>query len=365
MKTFKSYLTEGYDFFPETAAEIEASLEEIWPEEAVVETIAVLDYLKERYPNIAAPININKKETKINITRQLQDDVDLAEIRSTLGLKKIRMKFGNGSSGNRGSNNRGNQFELDWAEAIEKWWAGETVEGDLGDSVRDVVREYNLNEAKQLSVDIEGGENTRRPITFSGNEIVLKNTKGKGFDVGPTVTDITLRTDTQTIYLSLKLGGTVTFFNVGIRKILTPDEIKSGEITNKQGLLLLKTFGIDPDRFCKVFNQEDIPRSEKIDRRPKVDKRSINTLLQSGIGHGYHVIHKLRGGILSKKMDQAAMQKAAQLSDIVVYYGGKGGSGRRIDVVFESPTYKFNINIRDTQGKDGYPTRMMCDFKNK
>ena len=24
--------------------------------------------------------------------------------------------------------------------------------------------------------------------------------------------------------------------------------------------------------------------------------------------------------------------------------------------------YKFKLNIRDTQGKDGYPTRMMCDF---
>ncbi len=27
-----------------------------------------------------------------------------------------------------------------------------------------------------------------------------------------------------------------------------------------------------------------------------------------------------------------------------------------------SPNYKFKLNIRDTQGKDGYPTRMMCDF---
>jgi hypothetical protein len=25
----------------------------------------------------------------------------------------------------------------------------------------------------------------------------------------------------------------------------------------------------------------------------------------------------------------------------------------------------FKINIRDTQGTDGYPTRMMCDFKPK
>jgi hypothetical protein len=30
-----------------------------------------------------------------------------------------------------------------------------------------------------------------------------------------------------------------------------------------------------------------------------------------------------------------------------------------------SSIYKFSLNIRDTQGKDGYPTRLMCDFKYK
>ena len=44
---------------------------------------------------------------------------------------------------------------------------------------------------------------------------------------------------------------------------------------------------------------------------------------------------------------------------------GKGGKGKRIDMEMESATYKFKINIRDTQGKDGYPTRMMCDFSYK
>ncbi len=42
---------------------------------------------------------------------------------------------------------------------------------------------------------------------------------------------------------------------------------------------------------------------------------------------------------------------------------GKKGKGKRIDMEFESAYYQFKLNIRDTQGKDGYPTRMMCDFK--
>jgi len=365
MKTFKSFLSEAYSFFPETVAEIESGLASDWSAEAIAELVSVLDYFKKKHPRVDAPINVDKTKSKINVSRQLQDDVDLARIKSELGLSKISMKFGNGSSGNRGANNRGNAFEGQWAEAMEKWWAGEPVEGDIGESVRDVVSEYNLDETKQLSINVVGGENTRRPLNFSSSGIYLENPKGTGFDVGPSVTDITLKTEDQTIYLSLKLGGTTTFFNVGVRTILRPEEIKRGEIKNKNGLLLLKTFGIDPEKFCKVFNQEEIPRSETVDKRPKFDRRSINTLLQSGIGFGYHIIHKLRGRVLSKKMDEAAMKKAAQLSDIVVYYGGKGGRGRRVDVVFESPSYEFKINIRDTQGKDGYPTRMMCDFKYK
>ena len=39
--------------------------------------------------------------------------------------------------------------------------------------------------------------------------------------------------------------------------------------------------------------------------------------------------------------------------------------GKRIDMETESRNYIFKLNIRDTQGTDGYPTRMMCDFKTK
>ena len=61
-------------------------------------------------------------------------------------------------------------------------------------------------------------------------------------------------------------------------------------------------------------------------------------------------------------MDKKAMQASAKVGKCIVYYGGKTGKGKRIDMELESPYYKFKLNIRDTQGKDGYPTRMMCDF---
>ena len=59
------------------------------------------------------------------------------------------------------------------------------------------------------------------------------------------------------------------------------------------------------------------------------------------------------------------MNTAASVGSVTIYYGGKTGRGKRIDMEMESRTYSFKLNIRDTQGRDGYPTRMMCDFKYK
>ncbi len=92
---------------------------------------------------------------------------------------------------------------------------------------------------------------------------------------------------------------------------------------------------------------------------------NMKSLMETGIGEGYHIIHKVSGKVISKKMDKAALRKASLVSTCKVYYGGKTGTGKRIDMEMESATYKFKINIRDTQGKDGYPTRMMCDFSYK
>lgn len=192
---------------------------------------------------------------------------------------------------------------------------------------------------------------------------MLTNTKGNGNDIGKSVTDLTLTVDKGPIYLSLKLGPTTTFFNVGVRKILNPKEIKDNNIVNKDGLALLNMFGIDAGLFAEVFNGDLL--KPIVDTNPKYDKSAIEKLLQSGIGYGYHVIHKKTSKVESKQMDRAAMNNASRPGAVTIYYGGKTGKGKRINIEFESPVYTFSINIRDTQGNDGYPTRMMCDFKSK
>ena len=355
-----SVFSEAYSFFPKSEEEISNTLKD-FPHENVKDIINLFNFLKGKDET---PINIDLKKPKdINVSRGIKGLFDIGDIKSKAGLKTIRIKFGNGSKGNRGANNRGNAFETQFATAIEKWYAegDQAVEDkDILNAIRDLDRTYNLGKSKTFDAKVVGGENTRRPLDFSG-KITITNTKAKGFNIGESVTDITLITDNNPkIYLSLKLGSTTTFFNVGIKTKLTKKEINEGIIKNRDGIKLLDLFGIDNKRFCTIFNDKVKTQSGVVRGKPNV--AALSHLLQSGIGFGYHVIHRMRGKVLSKKMDESLMKAASRVGAVQIFYGGKTGKGKRIDMEMSSRYYKFKLNIRDTQGTDGYPTRMMCDF---
>ena len=359
----QNLLSEAYSFFPKSEEEISKTLSD-FPHENVQDIVNLFNFLKGKDKT---PINIDlKKQKDINVSRTLKGVYDISDIKSGANLRVIRIKFGNGSSGNRGANNRGNAFETQFANAIEKWYAegdASVEDKDILNAIRDLDRTYKLGKSKTFDAKVVGGENTRRPLDFSG-KITITNTKSKGFNIGQSVTDITLLTDNNPpIFLSLKFETTTTFFNVGIKTKLTKTEINEGFIKNKDGQKLLELFGIDNKRFCTIFNDKVKTQSGVVRGKPNV--AALKHLLHSGIGFGYHVIHKMRSKVLSKKMDETAMRAAAKVGTVRIFYGGKTGRGKRIDMEMESPYYIFKINIRDTQGTDGYPTRMMCDFKTK
>jgi hypothetical protein len=365
MLRFKQHvemLGEAYSFFPKTEDEISTTLAD-WPHDSVADVLSLFKYLSNK--GVEAPINIDmKKQKDINIARTFKAVEDIGDIKRNAGVKTVRIKYGNGSSGNRGVNNRGNLFETSFANDLNTWYAeGKDAVKDESNlkAIMHLDELYDLSGSKTLKINVVGGENTKRPLNFTGPNIVLTNTKGVGTDIGSSVTDVTLiKEDGTKVYLSLKFESTTTFFNVGVRTKLTPKEIKEGKIQNADGLKLLNLFGIDNERFCGIFNDDVKTKGGKVITRP--DKQAMKALLESGIGHGYHVIHKMKKNVHSKKMDLAAMQAASKVTTCTVHYGGKTGRGKRIDMEVSSPYYRFKLNIRDTQGKDGYPTRMMCDF---
>ena len=363
LEKVQSLFSEAYSFFPTSEEEISKTLAD-WPHESVADVINLFNYLKGKDES---PINIDLKKPKdINVSRTIKGTYDISDIKTSADLKTVRIKFGNGSKGNRGANNRGNAFETQFATALNDWFArgvDEVNDSEILDAILDLDNTYKLSESKWLKVNVVGGENTKRPLDFTG-KINITNTKGSGKDIGNSVTDITLeKDDGEKIFLSLKFETTTTFFNVGIRTKLRQAEIDKGIIKDSDGKKLLELFGIDNKRFCTIFNPDVKTESGVVNGRP--DASALAHLLQSGIGFGYHVIHKIARGIISKKMDESKMKESARVGAVKIFYGGKGGSGKRIDIEMESKFYMFKINIRDTQGTDGYPTRMMCDFKPK
>ncbi len=360
----------AYTFFPKSSTEITTTLKSS-DKNKVADIVNVFNNLSKKYPKAESPINIDPGNiSKININRSLQGDVDLAVLKRETKISKITMKFGSGSAGNRGVGNRGNLFEEQFAQDIRTWWAGETVKDAKNlEVIEGIAKEYKLNKHKKIEVKDVGELNNKRPLVFTPSILISSKIPVSGNDLGKIVTDITIENDNKEpiVYLSLKMGGTVTFFNVGIRTVLTPVEIKSAKIKNKDGLKLLSMFNIKPDVFCGVFNGH-LKKGYSEDVWPKmssVQKTALQNFLESGIGHGYHVVHKLSNEIKSIKVDKKYMISAATPMSCVIHYGGKTGTGKRIDMEIETGKYILKLNIRDTQGGDGYPTRMMCDFTSK
>ncbi len=358
----------AYTFFPKTATEIKQTLK--GDKAKIDDIINVFAYLKSKFKAIDSPINIDPSSiSKINVTRDLQTDIDLAKIKREAKVTKITMKFGSGSSGGRGVQNKGNAYEGQLADALRKWWSGEKLtDPKLSQAVEDIAKLHDLKKCKTLEVKEVGELNNKRPFVFTPQVLISSKITVTDNNLGPVVTDITLICDgKKEIYLSLKTGGTVTFFNSGVRTVLSPAEIKSGRITNKDGLKILDMFNINDALFCDIYNGnlkqgyvEDVWKTMSAKQ-----KSQLKNFLVSGVGHGYTIVHKLTGKTEVYEIDKTYMTEAATPKSCNVYYGGKSGTGKRIDMEIETGHYILKLNIRDTQGGDGYPTRMMCDYSYK
>jgi hypothetical protein len=363
----------AYTFFPTSAIEVSKTLKpkNVSEKTKIQEINALLSYLQNNAKTkkvIATPINIDPTNiSMVNISRKIKGILTEKQIATAVGLKTLKIKFGDGSAGGRGVNNKGNKFEKDLGPAFKSWWSGKKVtDADLNYSIDEVYDITNLKNFSTLDVDAEAGaKNTKRPIQYTPN-IHLYSTSADN-NIGDMLTDITLigtvGNKKQNIYLSLKTTSTVTFFNVGIKEVLPTSEIKSGNISNKNGLKLLKMFSIDPSVFCDVYNQKSFKGYSEDINLTASQTSNIQTFLESGIGYGYTVVHQIRkGNVKVFNVTKKYMQDAAKPNSLKIYYGGKTGTGKRVDMEIITNKYLLKLNIRDTQGKDGYPTRLMCDF---
>lgn len=347
----------AYDFIPNNSQEISKTIRDKTVSE---ELQFLLVSLVSGHPHIKDPIAIDKSKPKQpKITRRLQHSVDTKSLQKL--FKTIKISFGDGSRGGRGTANKGNAFEGILAGDIERWKRGEKLQDESNLLIiEELEKQYRISQYKELKTVMLGEKNTKRPISYSGKIIV-----GKGpVDIGADVTDVDLTGDGKLIrHLSLKHGGTVTFFNAGILKTLKTAEIKSGKVNEKDGQKLLELLGVDNIRMCRIFNGDGSASGNEVVTN-KIDKGDLSYFIQSGIGYGFQMVHKIaRNKIKCFYVDQHYMKSASTIQSVEVHYGGKTGTGKRIDVEVTTPKYILKMNIRDSTGNNnGYPTRIMCDY---
>ena len=149
----------------------------------------------------------------------------------------------------------------------------------------------------------EGSKNQSRPLKFSGGGLVVSAGGVATLDMGSTLTDITFEygEDKTPVYLSLKYGPTLTFFNSGVGGrngplLFTKEEIQNYNITTKGGLAFLKMFGLDTpeyiNKFCESF--DDYPRTKAIPNHAvsikNYDKTMISLIYNSDDAKmGHHI----------------------------------------------------------------------------
>lgn len=348
----------AYNFIPTSSKEVVDTI----PGPIGQEIAAVLIDLQHQFKDFKDPIAVDPKAPKqVKITRKISTKLDLKSLQSK--FKNVKLSFGEGSRGGRGTQNKGNLFEVELANDFEAWWRGEGVSSDENaDLINDIVTSYGIDEWTEMYVDAEGAENKPRPLMINGKNVLVS----PGLvDIGATVTDITLRkgsskTAKAGVFLSLKFSGTVTFFNAGTKKYLTDSELESGLIRNAGGLALLDMFGIDNAIFCSVFNGKG-RNFKSVVTTNKINRTALENLIKSGIGYGFHMVHKMGNKIVSKKVDKAYRDAASKVQTVTVYYGGKTGTGARVDIEVKTPKYILKFNFRNKQGGK-YISHLMCDY---
>ena len=307
---------------------------------------------------------VSRRVTSVDLYLELDDFAKTAEFGGQIkGGKKINM---------------GNQYEDDLTQALIDYCSGQKPKkysDHVNTIVSALVEKYGSAPTKAVG---EGGKNQKRPLKKTGSNIIISAGGATTNNIGATLTDITLEVDGKPVYISVKFGSTLSFFNCGIKGggkdslALFPEiKLRNGEIPD-DGQKYLEMFGIDHEKFLAVF--EDYGKKSGTTVEDHIERTTLSTqgkqalqnLIKSGVGYGYWMCHYTGSALKFYEIDQDYMNKAATLvgNTVEINYGGAGGKGKRIDMLFETQSYEFKFNVRNKQGGI-YPTHTNGDYYKK
>jgi hypothetical protein len=371
----------AYNLIPSTFSDAGSSVKHM-DNAAAAEGLRLWNYLVNTYGmnNPLAFDPTNKKQVKI--ARALQTEFTKAEIKKKLKITALKVDFGDGSRGNRGSGNQGNLFEQQLEAGINDWIeTSELKNNKYKDFIYGLVKHYHLEDCIAVRVIAEGGENKKRPMSLvSGHWKIGTASLSTGYEIGSTITDLTLETKCKgkplhKYYLSLKTSGTTTLSNLGLKTSVFPvDQVKAGKITTNDGIALMKTFGLDEATFCATFNQyQSGNRNFKvIDASPNYNKPLLQELIKGSLGYGYHYVHLNKGKIKHMEITERFLNKAANVTNVRISYGGETGGAKRVNIHMTTPLLDMTFNIRNTSDRGTtsdpdrvYPDKLQSGYKMK
>tara|TARA_B100000900_G_scaffold159671_1_gene135598 strand:+ start:622 stop:1770 length:1149 start_codon:yes stop_codon:yes gene_type:complete len=371
----------AYKLIPSTFSEAGSSVKHMDTATAA-EGLRLWNYLVSTYgmENPLAFDPTNKKQVKI--ARALQTEFTKAEIKKKLKITALKVDFGDGSRGNRGSGNQGNLFEQQLEAGINDWIeTSELTNNKYRDFIYGLVKHYHLEDCIAVRVIAEGGENKKRPMTLeSGHWKIGTASLSTGYEIGSTITDLTLISKCKgkplhKYYLSLKTSGTTTLSNLGLKTNVFPvDQVKAGKITTSNGLALMKTFGLDEATFCATFNQYQSGNKnfKVVDGSPNYNKPLLQELIKGSLGYGYHYVHLNKGKIKHMEITERFLNQAANVTNVRISYGGETGGAKRVNIHMTTPLLDMTFNIRNTSDRGTtsdpdrvYPDKLQSGYKMK
>ena len=269
---------------------------------------------------------------------------------------------------------KGTIFEREFTHRLKECINGEVCKGKYHKAAGWLIGQLEKG-GKNPIIDVKqlGGQNASRPFEVAGSQPYIAPRDHKAH--GKVLTDIDVFHENGTItHLSAKLGPSLTFINPGSKTLFSDQDIKDHDINKDKGIALLKMLNLDEDTFCNVFNNFGKPAQKKKNLKhsgvKRVKKNVLENFVKSAMGSNYWMIHAKDNSsneVNMYYMDPADVEGSYSkvASDVEVFYGGRDGSGKRIDIAFENSHFSFNLNIRSKAGGTTYPTNIMLDYKTK
>ena len=349
-------------------------------EEVISDAMRLFGHLRKKYAKIEEPLAFDpNKKSECKIRRALQAEIKLGNLKKELNITKLRMDFGDGSRGNRGLGNQGGLFEIELQEGFDNWIENGETKHKYSNFIKEMIKHYKLEDCKAVKIIAEGGENKRRPMALEGKNWKIGDASDSmGYNIGATVTDLTLEVDcadgkTRKYYISCKTSGTTNLSNLGLKTDVFPvEQIRNCKIETDKGDALIKTFGLDQQKLCDTFNKFDAgDKTYKArDNTPKYDRKLLKQLIKGSLGFGYHYVHLDRGKIKHFEIDEKFLNKASNPSNVRISYGGETGGAKRINIHLTTPLMEMTFNIRNTTDKGSksdpnrvYPDKLQSAYK--